>query len=218
MNISMILSGGVGSRFGSDIPKQYNLLCNKEILSYSVEAIKNSVENQEIIVLCDNSYSERISAQYNVICAECGNSRNSSLKNGLDYIMNNYPECDKVFITEAARPFLTSRIVDEYFKLLDEYDAVITAQHITDSLGRKNESVTLRDEYYLIQAPEAFRFDLLYNSFRSDSDITATVQQLPANRNVKEYYDFKYNMKITYPEDIIIAEQLMNIRNGEKLI
>ncbi|MGN0614325.1 MAG: 2-C-methyl-D-erythritol 4-phosphate cytidylyltransferase [Porcipelethomonas sp.] len=215
MNISMILSGGVGSRFGSDVPKQYNFLCKKEILSYSVEALKDSAENMGIIVLCDNSYSERLSKQYDVICTECGNSRNSSLKNGLDYIKNNYPECDKVFITEAARPFLTSSIVDDYFGLLDEYDAVITAQHITDSLGRKNESVTLRDEYYLIQAPEAFRFEILYSSFSADSNITATVQQLPESRKVKEYYDFKNNMKITYPEDIIIAEQLMKFRNGE---
>ena len=211
----MILSGGVGSRFGSDIPKQYNFLCKKEILSYSVEALKSSDINQIIIILCDNSYSERISKQYDVICTECGNTRNASLKKGLDYIKKNYPECDKVFITEAARPFLTSKIVDEYFTLLNEYDAVITAQHITDSIGRKNESVTLRDEYYLIQAPEAFRFNMLYSSFRSDSNITATVQQLPDNRKVKEYYDFKNNMKITYPEDIIVAEQLMKFRNGE---
>lgn len=215
MNISMILSGGVGSRFESDIPKQYNILLEKEIISYSIDAIKGAVESQKIIVLCDCSYSERISKQYDVICVECGNTRNSSLKNGLDYIKTNFPECDRVFITEAARPFLTSRIVDDYFRMLGEYDAVITAQHITDSLGRKNESVTLRDEYYLIQAPEAFRFDMLYDNFKADSNITATVQQLPEERKVREYYDFKNNMKITYPEDLIIAEQLMKLRNGE---
>ena len=106
----MILSGGVGSRFESDIPKQYNILLEKEIISYSIDAIKGAVESQKIIVLCDCSYSERISKQYDVICVECGNTRNSSLKNGLDYMKTNFPECDRVFITEAARPFLTSRI------------------------------------------------------------------------------------------------------------
>lgn len=214
MNISMILSGGVGSRFGSDIPKQYNMLMGHEIISYSIDALKNSRENNLTIVLCDTTYSERLTAQYDVICAECGKSRNESLKNGLDYIKKNYPECEKVFITEAARPFLTCDIADDYFRSLDEYDAVITTQHITDSLGRKNEAVTYRDEYYLIQAPEAFRFRILYDNFKADSDITATVQQLPENRNVKEYYGFANNMKITYPGDIMIAEQLMKIRNG----
>jgi len=101
------------------------------------------------------------------------------------------------------------RLVDKYFALLDEYDAVITAQQITASLGREGEHVTDRSEYYLIQAPEAFKFALLERYFKADSPITATNQQLPPESRVFRNYEFRNNYKITYPEDLIIAEHLM---------
>lgn len=216
MNIAMILSGGSGSRFGSDIPKQYNILGGKEVIEYSIEALKNSNNTDVIITICDSTYERYIANKYGIICVEGGSSRNDSLKRGLEYIKTNYPECKNIFITEAARPFLTSEIVNHYFDCLDEYDGIITTQHITDSLGKVDEKVTFRDKYYLIQAPEAFRFDLLYKGFRADSLITATSQQLPDGCTVMNYFEFKNNMKITYPEDLVIAEKLMQMRNGEE--
>ena len=99
-----------------------------------------------------------------------------------------------------------------YFRDLETYDGVITAQHVTDSLGRVGEAVTNRDEYYLIQTPEAFRFDYLYRHFSADSPRTCFVQQLPRDRNVKNYFGHTHNMKITYPEDLVHAEQIMKLR------
>lgn len=215
MNVSMILSGGSGSRFGTDLPKQYNRLLGKEVISYSIEALKKSNSTDVIIVICDNSFAERLTSQYDVICVTGGSSRNASLRKGLDYIKVNFPECEKVFITEAARPFITAELVDKYFEYLDEYDGVITTKHITDSLGKYGEHITMRDEYYLVQAPEAFEFNAIYNSFDAESSITATSQQLPANSKVIKYFDFTRNMKITYPEDLLIAEQIMKLYNGE---
>lgn len=215
MNIAMILSGGSGSRFGSDIPKQYNILNGKEVIGYSIDALKNSNNTDAILAICDSSYKQHLTSKYGIVCVEGGSSRNDSLRRGLEYIKNNYPDCSKVFITEAARPFLTSELVDRYFEFLDEYDGVITTQHITDSLGKFGEKVTLRDKYYLVQAPEAFRFNPIYKGFKADSLITATSQQLPDGCTVMNYFDFKNNIKITYPEDLIIAEQLMKMRNGE---
>ena len=200
MNISIILSGGAGRRFGNDLPKQYNKLLGREVIEYSINALQKSSQTDDIIILCDSNYIDCLKEKYNIVCITGGISRNESLKKGLDYIKYKYSDCKKVFITEAARPFLTS-------------NAVITTKKITDSLGKRNEAITCRDDYYLIQAPEAFRFDLLYRYFKAESDITATVQQLPSERKVMEYYDFKFNLKITYPEDMIIAEQIMKLKS-----
>lgn len=213
MNISIILSGGAGRRFGNDLPKQYNKLLGREVIEYSINALQKSSQTDDIIILCDSNYIDCLKEKYNIVCITGGISRNESLKKGLDYIKYKYSDCKKVFITEAARPFLTSNIVDKYLKNLDKFDAVITTKKITDSLGKRNEAITCRDDYYLIQAPEAFRFDLLYRYFKAESDITATVQQLPSERKVMEYYDFKFNLKITYPEDMIIAEQIMKLKS-----
>jgi len=215
MYITLILSGGSGERFGDELPKQYHTLVGKEVIAYSIEASLKSILAEKTIVIADADNIERLKKTYCIPCIDGGASRNMSLKKGLDYIKSEYPSCDRVLVNEAARPFITPDLIDMYFRYLDEYDAVITAQRITDSLGRDGEAVTLRDEYYLVQAPEAFRFDLLYRHFSADSPITATVQQLPTDRNVMKYFDFKHNMKITYKEDLLHAEQIMGLYYGD---
>lgn len=212
MNIGMILSGGSGTRFGGNLPKQYHELCGKEILSYSVEALKNAPQIEAVVLVADSSYVPVLREKYDADCIPGGKSRNASLRRGLEYIKDTFPDCQKVFITEAARPFLTSELVEEYLTALNEYDAVITTKQITDSLGRHGEAVTRREEYYLIQAPEAFHFSSLYQCFREDSPITATVQQLPPERRVLNYEKFPNNLKITYPEDLVIAQYWMRAR------
>lgn len=217
MNIALILSGGAGSRFGSCLPKPYHMISGKEVIAYSIDALRLSLRVDDIIVICGHEFIEAVSAKYRIACIEGGATRNASLKNGLNYIRQHFPGCKKVFINEAARPFLTIGLVDMYYDYLNEYDAVITTQYITDSLGREGEAVTDRSEYYLIQAPEAFRFDLLYRHFSAESPITATVQQLPVDIRIKKYFDFKHNIKITYKEDLIIAEQIMKTVVDEQI-
>ena len=215
MNIVLILSGGSGVRFGDGLPKQYHILKGKEVISYSIDASLRSTQVEKTVVIAGRAYVERLAETYGVACIDGGASRNASLKNGLDYIRSEYPSCKRVLINEAVRPFLSTGIINEYFNCLEEYDAVITTQHITDSLGRDGEAVTMRDEYYLVQAPEAFRFDLLYQHFSADSPITATVQQLPDDRKVLKYFNFRHNMKITYKEDLLHAEQIMRLYYGD---
>lgn len=209
VNVGLILSSGEGRRFGGNIPKQYLELNGKQVISYSIDAMKECAELDEIIVVCNNDYIDKITYKYNVICIEGGNTRNESLYNGLKYVKEKISQCSKIFITEAARPFLTSGIISEYINLLNDNDAVITAKKITDSLGSVENWVTDREKYYLIQAPEAFRFDLLYNNFDSNSKITATCQQLPEACSLYCYYNFKNNLKITYNEDLHMAEFMM---------
>lgn len=212
MNVGMILSGGSGTRFGGNLPKQYHELCGKEVIAYSVEAMKEAQQIDAVVVVADLAYVPVLREKYGADCISGGKTRNASLRRGLEYIKKTFPDCEKVLITEAARPFLTAGLADKYLTGLDEYDAVITTKQITDSLGRYGEAVTRREEYYLIQAPEAFHFSALYQHFREDSPITATVQQLPPERKVLNYEDFRNNLKITYPEDLIIAEYWMKAR------
>lgn len=217
MNISVLLSAGIGSRMNTNKPKQYLDLCGKEILYYSIDALKKSLKTDKIMVMVtdDLENKKRIEDEYGVFCLVGGSSRNESLKIALDYIKANY-ECDKVFVHEAARPFINENIIDEYFQKLEEYDAVITTKHITDSLGQYNNEYVNRDEYCLIQAPEAFKFNQLYENFKADSDITATVQQLPNDISIYRNFDIKNNLKITYSEDLEMAKILMQgAKNNE---
>jgi 2-C-methyl-D-erythritol 4-phosphate cytidylyltransferase len=213
MNISIILSGGNGLRFENNLPKQYNLLCGKEIIGYVVNSLRQSSKNDKTVIVSAEKDMARLSADYEVECAICGNTHNASVKSGLDYIKSHYSDCEKVLFADAARPFIASNTVDEYFALLDDFDAVITAKHVTDSLGRDGEQFIDRSPYYLIQKPEAFHFDILYDCFSSNSPATAIVQQMPRKAAIKKYFITGHNMKITYPDDLLFAEYLMRTGN-----
>lgn len=208
-SVALVLSGGSSARFGGKLPKQYQCINGKQVIAYTIEALKASAGVDGIVIAAGVEYIDELRRTYNTEVAIGGETRNESLRNGLEYIKVRFPECEKVFINEAARPFITTDLVDNYFNLLGEYDAVITTQYITDSLGCEGIHVTDRTGYYLIQAPEAFLFPPLYRCFEAKSPITATNQQLPPECKIYRNFEFRNNFKITYPEDREIAEKLM---------
>ncbi|HPY97290.1 MAG TPA: SDR family NAD(P)-dependent oxidoreductase [Candidatus Cloacimonadota bacterium] len=213
-NIGVILAGGIGARFHGNIPKQYMKLNGKEIITYSIEAFREAKKIDEFLCVVneDEFINKNIKEKYNVKCIKGGSSRNESLANALSYINEMIPDCKKVFIHEAARPFIKGSLIDKYLDLLDENDAVITAAKVTDSLGYVDGNIADRGNFLLIQAPEAFDFQLLRKHFDAKSSITATVHQLPSGVRIYNYYDFKFNLKVTYPEDLFIAEQLIKLK------
>jgi 2-C-methyl-D-erythritol 4-phosphate cytidylyltransferase len=207
MNISVILSGGNGTRFGGELPKQYQLLNGKEVISYVVDALMKSKATDQIVI---------VSAEplvYDTDYAHGGNTHNESARNALDYIARRYANCEKVVFVDSARPFINAETIDKVYKYLDDVDAVITAQHIADSLGKDGEQYIDRSKYFLIQKPEAFRFEQLYKVFSATSETTAIVQQMPPDSKVLKHYETGLNMKITYPQDLQIAEYLMKLRS-----
>lgn len=208
-NIGILLAGGCGARFGGGTPKQYLMLDGKPLIAYSVEAFRATSAVDALLIVAQPAHHAALARAYGVQCVAAGESRNASLGNALAYIETHFPACENVLVHEAARPFLTAALVDAYFAALDSYDAVITAQYVTDSLGSLDAPVVDRSRYYLIQAPEAFRFKLLTAHFSAASPVTATIQQLPANCRVKRNYNFRLNCKVTYPEDLLLAEALL---------
>lgn len=211
MNIGIILAGGIGSRFGADKPKQYCKILGKEMILYSIDAFKNAKKIDDFIVVLDKEQFEKgeIAIKYNVKTVLGGESRNASFKNALDYIAKDYPNCEKIVENNAACPMITSEVLDKYMSFLDEYDYVETAFKITDALGAYDKRDCDREDFYLIQAPDAYRFKLLYKYFDSESPLCHPAQQLPKNTKGYQYFDYGANYKVTYPYDLEIVEILM---------
>lgn len=207
----LILAGGIGARVGSNVPKQYMKINGKEAVSYAINTFRHSQLGENFILVCNEAefLNRHIAEKYGVTCIQGGTTRNESIGNGIDYIAKNYPQTKKVIIHDAVRPFIQSDLINFYFEKLENYDAVITAGQITDSLSYKNNTPVNREEYYLIQTPEAFRFPLLQKYFDKNSFTTTALHQFPETARVYKYFDQRYNLKITYPEDILIAEQFL---------
>lgn len=216
--IGIVLAGGSGTRFGADRPKQYCKIFDKEMIWYTIEAFRQSTKMDDFIVVVDENEMKagRIAAEYGVKTVLGGATRNQSLKNAMDYIAKQYPDCEKILENNAACPMITPEIIDEFFDLLDEYDFVNTAYKITDSLGSYKDRIADREEFYLIQAPDAYRFPLLYKYFDPDSTLTHPAHQLPLDTKEYRYFGYEDNYKVTYPDDIVIVEYLMDKRKKKQ--
>lgn len=216
MNITMILSGGVGSRFGATTPKQYSLLLGKPVINYVIEAAKVSKLTDKVIVVMDSeykNYSDLLSSkEFDYV--ENGDTRYKSIKNGIDYIKKNY-DCSKLVILDAVAPMISGEIIDDYFNKLNEYDTVITAQKITGALTDKNDAILDREDYIITQSPEAFKFDLLYDNFDVNFKYQETAGMLPKGSKRYYNYDFKHNVKLTYDFESKYLESLLESQGFE---
>lgn len=210
-NIIMITAGGVGKRFGADIPKQYVLLDGKPVLSYVIKACKESKLADSILVVAAEEYLDEIRETYDVDVTCGGEELNITKRNGFDYIKKN-SSCQKLVVVEGVRPFVEASVIDRTFELLDDYDAVACARKITDSLGHYGEWIVNRADYYTLNPPEGFNFPMLDVCFEPTSVLTESIQQLPESAKVYLNFDVPYYDKITYPEDLVRASAMMQWR------
>ena len=213
MNITAILANGTGQRFMSSVPKQFHKIDEKMVIEYVIEAAASAHLNDRIVIATNqeefSEYLAILSDKYPVEFMEGGATRNQTLKNVLSYIAEKYPECGKLIVCDAVRPLVSKEIIDQYFRLLDAHDAVVTAQHITDSLGSYLFKEVDRSKYYLMQSPEAFRFLLLNEVFDENSYLTEVTQQLPDNASIYLNFEFVNNFKLTFPEDLVYLKAIL---------
>lgn len=213
MNAILILSGGVGKRFGAPIPKQYLDLCGKPVIDYSVDYALKSKLADIIVVVIDKNYINCIKEKNNpkIHFVDNGTERVDSILNGLKYIKTTFGECSKIVITQAVSPFVTDKIIDDYFELLDNYDVVTTAEKCVGELFniKKYEKLN-RNNYYFCQSPEAFHFDDLINNIDSKSDYSEIIYHYSFEPKIFYYLDFTDNVKITNAFDLKFAEFLIS--------
>jgi len=213
MNIGIILAAGVSQRFKSTVHKQYLKLNGKEVIYYSIQAMRAADCFDKVIVVVDNDeFAEGyIGKKYGVECVCGGATRNQSIYNALLHVHVNYPDTQKIVFHDCSRPFVTSDVFAGCVKMLDEYDGVAMTNEINDSLVTKDGTFINRREFLLIQTPEGFKFDVIFKDFETDKQDTAIVNQIRDKSRVKLFNNNAFNFKITYPQDLFLAEQLMRI-------
>lgn len=215
MNLAMIMSSGVGLRFGANTPKQYLELDGREVIGYVIDAVKSAKKVDKFVVVCNEPYDKEMREKYGVDTTLGGNTRNKSCRNGVEYFKKNYSDCDKIIIIDAVRPFITGQIIDEYLSKIGEYDICVSSKKITDSLCSMDSAVCDRDRYYLTSSPMAFKYAVLDKYLDADSPVVEILQMCPADTKtyLRWYND---NIKITYREDIELCEALINLRKKER--
>lgn len=216
--IGIILAGGSGTRFKGALPKQYCKMAGKEIIAFSIEAFRSAKLVDDFIVIADEAAIKegRIAATYHVQTVQGGTTRNASLKNALNYIHEHYPDCQKIIENNAACPLVTAQQIDEMIRYLDDYDFVQSTYKITDALGSFSSRTVDREDFFLIQSPDAYRFPLLYAHFKAEHPNGHPAVQLPNDARGYNFFCDGQPFKITYPHDIEVGEILYRHQTENK--
>ncbi len=166
-NIALLLSGGTGTRLGSDIPKQYMEAGGRPVISYSIGCLAAHERIDGIQIVAEPVWEEKIRG-----FSSPGKNRQLSILHGLEDILNYADEEDCVFIHDAARPMLSDRQITDCLDGICGYDGVLPVLPMKDTVylsrdGRSIDSLLNRSEIYAGQAPEVFCLGKYYEANRA---------------------------------------------------
>ena len=226
-NYGIILASGVGSRYSSDIPKQFIKIAGKTVLEHTVEIFEKSPNIDEIILVITPEY--RYMAE-NILLKNNYKKISKLLNGGATRKDSSYiaissidDEEANVLIHDCARPFVTENILSECVKALESYSAVDVAIPSADTIIKVKDniidSIPNRAELQRGQTPQCFKLSLIKKAHelsKGDNNFTDDCG-LIVKYNLADVYVVNgsgENIKITYPEDIFMADRLFQIRSA----
>lgn len=234
-----ILAGGVGSRVKSaNIPKQFIELNGKPVIAYTIENMLRVTRFDEIYIAVHGEwlgYMEQIIADYipeeqqsKVRLTTGGKERLDSIRNVTDAICKEHAvgEQDVIIIHDAARPFVTEKILNDSIDCAMAHGAVVAALPASDTIihsvnGTEVSDIPNRSIVYHGQAPDSFNLKLFLDMQATLSEeqkavITGTSQICTLNGVVLHMVEGdSINFKITTDSDLLIAENI--IKNKKSL-
>lgn len=227
----VVLAGGIGSRMGNvEKPKQFMEIGKKPIIIHTIEKFVINPQFEKIIVLSPRqwiNYTQDMIKKYISICdkidvIEGGSTRNETIMNSIRHIEGTYGlDDDTIIVThDSVRPFVTHRILEDNIRFAKETgacDTVIPATDtIVESLDNTNiSSIPDRSKMYQGQTPQSFKAKKLrdvYNALTEDEKkiLTDACKILVLKGESVHLVDGEvFNIKITYPHDLRVAESLL---------
>lgn len=224
-NIAIILASGTGSRLSLDIPKQFYKINNKTILEHTLDVFEHHDKIDSIIIVSNPDYICLVkdivkNSIYNKIIkiTKGGKTRQESSFNGL--ISINDLEAN-VLIHDAVRPFISNEIINECICSLDKYNAVNVAVESSDTIIEIDDNNIIKavpNRKYLrrCQTPQCFKLSLIKKAHelakKEDYNSATDDCSLILKYNLSDVYVVKgseKNIKITYPADIILANEFL---------
>lgn len=222
-NYAVVVAAGRGRRMGANINKQFLRIKNKPLLYYSLNTFSNSDLIDGIIIVCAESEIDyckkeivekyKIDKVLKVVAG--GKERQDSVYNGLKAI----EDCEIVLIHDGARPFINNDIIQSGIKYAEVYGACTCGVMPKDTIKiRDEEGFSIgtpdRNKLFSVQTPQCFKYNLITNCHEKLLQESITVTD---DTTVVEYYNHEVylyqgsykNIKVTTPEDLDIAEKIL---------
>ena len=222
----VIVAGGSGSRMGSAIPKQFALIDGEPILVKTINNFAKALPGAKIIVVLPatqidfwKNYSARFRvARHKIV--EGGEQRFHSVKNGIEAITD---WVDIIAIQDGVRPFASLEMIREAVKCAVEHGSAIPVVEAVDSFREVTEDggskITDRTKLRVVQTPQIFEAGLIRAAYDTDFDISftddASVVERTTPHRVTLCRGERQNIKITTPDDMVIAEAIAKAMKEE---
>jgi 2-C-methyl-D-erythritol 4-phosphate cytidylyltransferase len=209
---AVVVAGGNGSRFGG--PKQFADLAGRRVVDWSLRAARRSCAGVVLVLPADRAAGTDPDWKVDAVVTG-GDSRSASVRAGLDAVPG---RVGVIAVHDAARPLarweLWKAVIDA---VISGADAAIPAAPVTDTVkevGVEGRLVTLdRSRLVAVQTPQAFRAGLLkavHQSGHEATDDAALVEAVGGRVHLVPAPPD--NLKITSPEDLIVAAALIGAR------
>lgn len=234
---AVILAAGRGSRMKSKVQKQYMLLDGKPLIYYSLKTFEDGPVNDIVLVAgeneieyCRNEIIEKYGFSKILAVVPGGTERYHSVYEGLKCLerQGGYGQGDYVLVHDGARPFADAGVIARVMEDSTRYGACVAGMLSKDTVKLSDEDgfakVTPdRSLVWTIQTPQGFSYSLLrsaYDKMMSRGEYQAGVTddamavELMTRRKVKLTEGSYRNIKVTTPEDMLVAEAFLHDTGG----
>ncbi len=232
MNIAVILAGGVGTRLGMSLPKQFFKVAGKMVIEHAVDVFEKNNLIDEIAIVINSHYVFLVEEmiikngwQKVKRILEGGEERYHSSLAAIN-AYHDYKDSNLIF-HDAARPLLSQKIVNEVIGAMDHFNAVDVAINSADTIIEvDNDIITAipdRAKMRRGQTPQSFKQHLISKAYEialRDKNFKATddcgiVRKYLPDEKIFVVAGEEVNMKLTYLEDTYILDKLFQLRSAE---
>ncbi len=227
---AIIGGGGIGSRMKNPVNKSFILLKGKPIIEYSLKLFQEHSGIDSIFVVMHKEWMKELLEIVNRAhltkikrIVEGGKERQDSVRNALHAMAELRPNPnDIVLVHNAVNPLITNELIDECIRAAQMNQASVAAYRVKDTIKRVQEDGKIietlkRGELWGMQTPQCSRYDLFvraHEKAEKDGFLGTDDVQLVERLGIQPIVvDAGYeNIKITTPEDLPIAERILEKR------
>ncbi len=223
MNYVIIIAGGVGSRLGAPIPKQFVEILGKPIIAYTMEHFQKHPDIDGIEIVCVDGYQEKmkdIAKRFGITkvikIVKGGSEYERSIMNGVAGLEGiAHPE-DIVMVHWSASPFLTEEIISDNIRVCKENGNAISASYSyllygTNDGNCAKKSIN-RESFMTLSAPQSFLYKVIVDIYKQVEDkkmfeyVEAHTPAIMTELGIPLYFSkgSHSNIKITTKDDVDI--------------
>lgn len=221
MNYVVIIAGGVGSRLGAPVPKQFVEVLGKPVIAYTMEHFQNHPEIDAIVLVCVDGYQEHLKGivdKYGITkllkIVKGGSEYERSIMNGVAGLEGIAKPEDLVIIHWAASPFLSEEIITDNIRVCKEKGNAITSCYSYLLYGTNDgdcaKKAINRETFMTLAAPQSFKYSVITDIYRKVEEkhmfdyVEAHTPSFMAELGIPIFFSkgSHTNIKITDKEDV----------------